>query len=122
MSGRCTDNLHCGLLSDPRRDRLDGWIARNFVKGAAARADLSMDRSSFIQHHDIMTLIPEKIGQHIIHFGDNAQIQGFKELFAYLEQETPASETLRGLIIDYFARSPRLRGHLSELSLTASLV
>ena len=69
-----------------------------------------------------MTLIPEDIEQHIVHFGDNAQIQGFKELFAYLEQENPASETLRGLIIDYFGRSPTLRGHLSGLLFTASLV
>jgi hypothetical protein len=110
----------CLLSSDLHSDRSVGWIAKTFVEGEDAETELSIDRPRFVQRQDIMKLIPRSIKKHITHPGDNGQIHGFEELFVYLERSS-ASEELRRLIIDYFARSPTLRGHLSQLS-TALLI
>lgn len=116
MSGRCMEHLRCvscRLMSNVHPDRLVGWIARTFVEGEEAETDLSIDRPRFMQRQDIMELIPRNIKKHITHPGDIGQIHGFQELFVYLERSS-ASEELRRLIVDYFARSPTLRGHLSQ--------
>ena len=105
-------------LSNLHADRLASWIETTFIDGENAEIDLSDDRPAFIQRKDIMTLIPGRIRKHIVHQGDNGQIEGFQELFVHLER-SPAAEDLRRLIVDYFARSPALRGHLSQLLTTA---
>ena len=119
MSGRCIARLHrvawCRCrLSDLHIIHSAGWISATFLDGEDAETDLSADRPRSMQRKDIMELIPKGIKKHIVHPGVEGQIWGFEELFVHLERSTAAGE-LRRLIIDYFTRSPSLRGHLSQL-------
>jgi hypothetical protein len=59
-----------------------------------------------------MQLIPERIAKRVIHPGDDAQINGFEELFVLLNTDQDAGR-LRKLIVDYFNNTPFLREHLS---------
>ena len=60
-----------------------------------------------------MALIPEYIWKHIMHSGDNAQLEGFRELFVYLNTRLDA-EGLRQQIVTYFNNSLSLRQHLRQ--------
>ena len=83
------------------------------MNGEDAEMDLSVDRARFLQRRDIIVLIPKHIKKHMIHPGDNGQIQGFQELFIHLEKSSAAMD-LRRLVVAYFAESPELRSHLSK--------
>ena len=79
-----------------------------------AEVDLCADRARFVQQHDIMALIPNGVKMRILHPGDNAQIEGFRELFVVLNTNRDAHE-LRQLLVDYFKNSSVLQGHLGWL-------
>lgn len=49
----------------------------------------------------------------IVHSGDIAQIEGFRELFILLNTD-PGADELRQLIVTYFNNSPSLQGHLGQ--------
>jgi hypothetical protein len=61
-----------------------GWLAATFVNSSDAESSLCADRSSFLRD-DHLELIPLHIQRRIIHPGDVAQIEGFRELFDYLD-------------------------------------
>ena len=67
-----------------------------------------------------MELIPLHILRHIIHDGDNAQIEGFRKLFDYLNV-VPAASDLRQLVVDYFNDHAHLREYLLEALSRSSL-
>jgi len=58
-----------------------------------------------------MELIPRHIERHIVHTGDIAQIEGFRNLFNYLNTE-PVADDLRQLVVNYFNEDPHLQPHL----------
>ena len=58
-----------------------------------------------------MELIPRHIERHIVHTGDIAQIEGFRNLFNYLNTESIAGD-LRQLVLNYFNAYPHLQPHL----------
>jgi hypothetical protein len=60
-----------------------------------------------------MELIPRHIERHIVHIGDNAQIEGFRKLFEYLNANQ-AADDLRQLVVNYFNGHPVLQPHLRE--------
>ena len=66
-----------------------------------------------------MELIPRHIQRHINHSGDNAHIEGFRQLFDYLDME-PAASDLRQLVVNYFNNNSFLREHLHETLSTSS--
>jgi len=88
-----------------------GWTADVFNDSDDAEADLCEDRASFLQQNPILELIPNHIRRRIMHRGENAQIEGFRELFILLNTDPDADE-LRRLIVVYFKNCPTLRGHL----------
>ena len=88
------------------------WIEATFVDGEAAEDALCNDRPSFVVRNDIMSLIPRNIRRCLAHSADLAQIEGFQDLFIYLN-DRPGAHELRRLVIAYFRSSPCLRGHLS---------
>jgi len=96
------------------------WAKATFLDDEDAQSALSQDRAQFIRRQDIMNKIPRLTRMNIHYYGDNGQISGFQELFEHLELE--ASTELRPLIVDYFAQEPSLRGHLSQLLSTVSLI
>ena len=108
---RDVSSIHHALRSRQRQS----WSERTFVQSEEAEAALCTDRSSFILRHDISRLIPMKIRKRITHPGDNAQIDGFEELFIHLNSHRDV-EQLRRLITAYFRHSPTLCGHLSQSS------
>ena len=71
------------------------------------------ERSGVLQSHLMMDLVPRDIKRHIHHQGDNAQIEGFRKLFDYLNTD-PAADDLRQLVVNYFNDRPCLRSHLRE--------
>lgn len=73
---------------------------------------LCADRSGFLRHGQIV-LIPIHIRSHIVHPGDNAQIEGFRKLFDYLNTD-PAADDVRQLVVNYFNDYPYLQQHLHE--------
>jgi hypothetical protein len=89
------------------------WTETTFVESDAAEEALCDDRSSFVVRHDIMEVIPGRIRRRITHSGDIAQIEGFRDLFVYLNDRS-SPQKLRQLVIAYFRGSPYLRGHLSQ--------
>jgi len=60
-----------------------------------------------------MELIPRHIERHIVHTGDIAQIERFRNLFDYLNTE-PTADDLRQLVVNYFNNHPPLQPHLRE--------
>lgn len=89
-----------------------GWTADIFDNSDDAEADLCADRAAFVMQAEIQPLIPRDIWMRLIHSGDNAQIEGFRELFIHLNTDPDADE-LRRLIMTYFKNTPALQGHLS---------
>jgi len=81
------------------------WTERKFLDGDDAEAALCFDRPAFIMRHDILKLIPGSIQRRITHPGDIVNIEGFWELFIYLNK-TPGQKVLRQLVESYFASSP----------------
>lgn len=90
-----------------------GWTSDTFIDSDSAEAALCADRSAFVRQ-DLKAFISRDIWLPIIHPGDSAQIQGFRDLFILLNTD-PAVDNLRQLVVKYFNDSPPLRGHLSEL-------
>ena len=66
-----------------------------------------------MQQNEILVLIPRDIRMRIVHPGDIAQIEGFRELFILLNTD-PRADELRQLIVTYFNNSPSLQGHLGQ--------
>ena len=93
--------------------RRPSWTERTFVDSDDAEVALCSDRSAFIVRREILKSIPRKIKKQITHPGDNAHIDGFQELFVYLNK-SPGPKVLRQLVISYFTDSSSLRGHLSQ--------
>jgi len=93
--------------------RQPSWAERKFLDSEDAKAALCSDRPAFIIRHDILKHIPGKIKRCITYPGAVANIEGFQELFIYLNK-TPGQKVLRQLVESYFASSPSLRGHLSQ--------
>ena len=93
--------------------RRPSWTERTFVDSDDAETVLCSDRSAFIVRREILKSIPRKIKKRITHPGDNAHIDGFQELFVYLNK-SPGPKILRRLVISYFTDSSSLRGHLSQ--------
>ena len=58
-------------------------------------------------------LIPRHIRRHIVHGGDNAHIEGFRQLFDHLNAEL-AADDLRQLVVNFFNDHPALQPHLRE--------
>jgi hypothetical protein len=85
------------------------------VDSEDAEGALCSDRPNFIKSREILKLIPGKIRKRITHLGDNAQIEGFQELFIYLNQN-PGPKILRRLVVAYFHDTLHLRAHLSQSS------
>jgi len=96
-----------------------GWTVDTFYLSDEAESALCRDRLNFLMRHDIVQLIPPAIMKRVSHPGDNAQIEGFQELFVHLNTD-PRAERLRKLIVEYFNVSPILRPYLSQSSLRIS--
>lgn len=94
------------------RSRQPSWTERTFVDSDGAEAALCHDRPRFIMCREILKLIPGTIKKRITHPGDNAQIEGFQELFNYLNN--PGSKELRRLVVSYFNDALYLRANLSQ--------
>ena len=92
--------------------RLLGWLADTFINSDDAEDALCGDRSAFLQSVQ-MKLIPRHIERCIVHIGDNAQIEGFRKLFEYLNAK-PEADDLRQLVVNYFNDHPPLQPHLHE--------
>ena len=67
-----------------------------------------------MKRSDIMALIPSHIKKRMIHSDANAHIQGFQELFVYLNNKDQCPTRLRDLVKAYFNDCPPLRGHLGQ--------
>ena len=91
---------------------LSGWLADTFVNSDDAEASLCADRSGFLRN-DYLQLIPLDIRRHIIHPGAVANVEGFRELFNYLNTN-PTANYLRQHIVNYFNEQHFLRDHLRE--------
>jgi len=91
---------------------MSGWLADTFINSDGAEDALCRDRSAFLQSVQ-MKLIPRHIERHIVHIGDNAQIEGFRILFEHLDAN-PAADDLRQLVVNYFNDHPPLQPHLRE--------
>ena len=89
-----------------------GWLADTFVNSDDAEASLCHDRSGFLRN-DRLELIPLDIRRYIIHPGDGAHVEGFRELFNYLNTNSTAN-SLRQHVVNYFNDQQFLRGHLRE--------
>ena len=96
-----------------------GWTLDTFSLSDDAESALCRDRPNFLMRHDIAKLIPAATMKRVSHPGDNAQIEGFQELFVHLNTD-PRAERLRKLIVEYFNVSPILRSYLSQSSLRVS--
>ena len=84
-----------------------------FRNSHCAQVALSADRPSFVQRRDIMALIPSYIRRRLVYPGDIPRIEGFQDLFIFLNTD-PDTAVLRGQIIVYFEGSPALRNQLSQ--------
>ena len=60
-----------------------------------------------------MELIPSHIWSHLIHSEPTAHINGFRNLFDYLNTE-PIADDLRQLVVNYFNDHAPLQPHLRE--------
>lgn len=89
------------------------WTEETFIGSDEAEAALCRDRSAFLRRHDIMALIPNDIKKRVIHPDATAHIQGFQELFVYLNNNG-CLRRLRQLVEAYFHDYPSLRPHLSQ--------
>lgn len=95
------------------------WTEETFIDPFDAEVDLSHDRPGIISHPDIMMYIPGRIRACILHPHPVAQIQGFHDLFEFLNINLKF-HPLRSLIRAYFQSHPLLRHHLRK-SLTTFL-
>ena len=95
------------------------WTVDTFCLSDDAESALCRDRPNFLTRHDIVELIPAAIMKRLSHPGDNAQIEGFQELFVHLNTD-PRADKLRKLIVEYFNLSPILCRYLSQSSFRIS--
>jgi hypothetical protein len=106
------------LRSEEQSKYEPGWLAETFVNSDDAESSLCADRSSFLRN-DQLELVPLHIRRRIIHPGDVAHIEGFRELFDYLNTE-PSANDLRQLVVNHFNDRPYLQEHLQEPLSTSS--
>jgi len=94
-----------------------GWLADTFTDSNDAENALCRDRSDFLRSGR-MELIPRPIWSQLVNFGPTAHIEGFRNLFDYLNTE-PGADDLRQLVVNYFNNvhylQPLLHPALSRL-------
>jgi len=81
--------------------RFPGWLADTFTNINDAENALCRDRSGFLRSGGPLELIPPRIWSQLVNFGPTAHIEGFQNLFDYLNTE-PAADYLRQLVVNYF--------------------
>ena len=105
----------CALVPrfpSPQLTPLPGWLADTFVNSDDAEAALCADRSGFLRNVRL-ALIPLDIRRYIIYPGDVAHVEGFRELFNYLNTN-PTANHLRQHVVNYFNDQTFLRDYLHE--------
>ena len=92
---------------------LSRWTNETFVDAFEAEVALSHDRPGIISCPQIMALVPTATRALIVHPNPVAQVQGYHDLFEYLNIVLD-EHLLRDLITAFFLESRVLRHHLSE--------